>query len=78
MVTLGLLKKSQLFGTKCLSMRMTHALSGCYKPHVSGHAELPCPLRTILVYLTPLGEVCHAVKQLNVLLSSANLGRVWE
>lgn len=51
---------------------------GCYKPHVSGHAELPCPLRTILVYLTPLGEVCHAVKQLNVLLSSANLGRVWE
>lgn len=56
----------------------SHTLLACAHAWACGAGLLPPELilRTILVYLTPLEEICHVVKQLNVLFSSANLNRV--
>jgi hypothetical protein len=58
----------------------SHTLLACAHARTCGAGLRPpeLVLRTILVYLTLLGEICHVVKQLNVLFSSANLNRVWE
>lgn len=53
-----------------------HALLACAHAWACGVGLLSPELRTILVYLTPLGEIGHVVKQLNVLFSSVNLNRV--